>query len=131
MVAQEKLKQLIDEAFDKVEQSYQAQIDAAHAKIEELEAKLRLQTEAEKDAEIRKLAAREQISVEAWLKREIELAVKMADMPMIRVHPDFYAYLWQYAEAKGVLPEYLTTTAEACRRFTSLIDNGLLNERED
>ncbi|MCY3739977.1 MAG: hypothetical protein OXH00_03045 [Candidatus Poribacteria bacterium] len=130
MAAQEKLKQLIDEAFDEIEQLYQARIDAAHAKIEELEAKARLQTESETDARIRELAAREQMSVEAWLKREIKHAAEFADMPFIRVHPDFYERLKAHAIAKGVMPEFLTTTHAATRYFQSLIDNGLLNERE-
>lgn len=127
---QQQLKRLIDEAFDKVEQLYQAQMDAAYKKIEELQALLRIQTDAERDARIRELSAKQRMSVEAWIVRELQHAAEFAEAPMIRVHPDFYAYLSAYAAAKGVSPELLTTTAEANRRFISLIDNDLLNERE-
>lgn len=127
---QEKLKQLIDEAFDEVERLYQARLDAAHAEIEALETKLRIQTDAETDTRIREITAHQQTSVEAWIKDAIEQKIAYSDMPMIRVHPDFYERLKAHAIAKGFMIEALTTTLEATRRFISLIDNGLLNERE-
>jgi len=126
MAAQEKLKQLIDEAFDKVQQSYEQEIAALHAKIGELEAKARIQTDAETDTRIREIAAHQQTSVEAWIKDAIEQQIAYGDMPMIRVQTDFYERLKAHAMAKGMMPESLTTTDEATRYFLSLIDNLLL-----
>lgn len=123
---QNTLKQLIDEAFEKVEASYQAEIDAANAKIEELEAKLRIQLDAETDVAIRELTAREKISVEAWIVQELKRAVEFADMPFIRVHPAFYENLKKLADMRGVMPESLTTTPDVTKRFMSLIDNLLI-----
>ena len=129
----EKVKENLDEAFERLERvyqeevdAYQSQIDAAHERIKALEAKLELETDAKTDAEIRKLAGREQISIQTWMERELKQAVAMADMPYIRVSPEFYDRLWRLAEAKGVMPTTLTTSDNATAQLIALIDNFLL-----
>ena len=123
---QETLKQQIDEAFDKIERLYQAEIDALNAKVAELEAKLRLQTDAEMDARIREITAHQRTSIEAWIKDAIEQKIAYGDMPMIRVQTDFYERLMAHALAKGITPESLMTSEDATQYLMSLIDNLLI-----
>lgn len=122
----QQIKEQIDSAFDQVQALYEKQINALEAQIAELEAKLRLQLDAETSAEIRQLAGRDKISVEAWLKREIEIATRYADAPMIRVQQVFYDRLKALAAARGTLPESITVSTETTQRFMSLIDNLLV-----
>ena len=132
-MAEQTLKQKLDEAFERLERvyqeqvdTYQAQIDAAHDRIKALEAKLELETDAKTDAEIRKLAGREQISIQTWMARELKQAVAMADMPYIRVSPEFYERLKSLAAAKGTSVTELTTSNNATAQLIALIDNFLL-----
>ena len=126
MAAQEKLKQLIDEAFDQVQELHQKEIEALQAKVAELETKLRLQTDAETDVRIREITAHQQTSVEAWIKDAIEQKIVYGDMPMIRVDSEFYERLKAHAIAKGFMPEALMTTPEATQYLMSLLDNALI-----
>lgn len=122
----QQIKAEIDAALSKAKEVYEAEIDALQAKIEVLEAKSRLQLNAEENAELRKLAGRENISVEAWLEREIQIAVRYADAPMIRVQQVFYDRLKELAAARGTMPESLTLSTETTQRFMSLIENLLI-----
>lgn len=122
----QQIKEQIDSAFDQLQALYEKQIDVLQDQIAELEAKLRLQLDAETSAEIRQLAGREKISVEAWLKREIQIATRYADAPMIRVQQVFYDRLKELAAARGTVPESLTISTETTRRFMSLIENLLI-----
>ena len=126
MEPQETLKQQMDEAFQTVENLYKAEIDALRAQIEELQAKLKIQTAAETDVRIREITAHQQISVEAWIKDVIQQAIAYGDQPMIRVQTVFYERLKAHAAAKGLMPEALTTTDETTQRLMSLIDNFLI-----
>ncbi len=126
MAAQEKLKQLIDDAFEKVNQAHQQEIDVLHAKIEELQAKVKIQTEAETDTRIREIIAHEQVSVEAWIKDAIEQVIVYGDSPMIRVESYCYERLKAHAAAKGFTIEALTTSREVAQQLIALIDNFLI-----
>lgn len=127
MAAQEKLKEQIDIAFDKLQRSYEQEIATLHTKIEELEAKARIQTDAETDTRIREITAHQQTSVEAWIKDAIEQKIAYGDrFPMIRVQSAFYERLKAHAIAKGMMPEALTTTDAATHYLQSLLDNLLI-----
>lgn len=126
MQVQEKLKQLIDEAFDQVKQTYQAEINDLQTKIEALEAKLRIQTDAETDRLIAEITAHQQMSVEAWIRDVIKQEIDSRYTPRIPVRQDFYKRLKELAAMRGVTIQSITTTQETTRRFLSLIDNLLL-----
>ena len=121
-----KLKQLIEEALDEVEKTYQAEINDLQTKIEALEAKLRIQNDAETDPYIREIAAHQQMSVEEWIRDTIKQKIASRYTPLIPVHEDFYKGLKQLAVMRGVTIGSITTTQETTRRFMSLIDNLLL-----
>lgn len=123
---QARLREALEEAVRATHEMYHKQIDDLREQVADLESKLRLQVDAETNVEIRKLAGRENISVEAWLEREIQIAVRYADAPMIRVQQVFYDRLKALARARGTLPESLTLSTETTQRFMSLIDNLLI-----
>ncbi|MXZ00203.1 hypothetical protein F4Y93_05970 [Candidatus Poribacteria bacterium] len=123
METQEKLKHLIDDAFAQLQQAHQREIDALLARLEALQAKVKIQTEAETDVRIREIAAHQGISVEVWIEDAIQQKIAYGDNPMIRVETYFYEQLKAYATAKGFMPEALTTSPEATQHFMALINN--------